>query len=106
MLQQQLTGDSWDTLDSPKSKNKVIKSGSAPPPPPIAPPNMAMMKRPPSPALSGSSQDSSTVIPQPKSPPAPVQPAMFRGHLDFRSGERRPSVSTLHTEKTEQYECM
>ena len=102
MLQKQLTGDCWDTIDSVKQS----KGGPAPPPPPIGPPNRMNSRRPPSPAPSGSSIDSSTAIPHPRSPPAPVQPLGYRGHMEFRGiGERRPSVSTLHTEKTEQYEC-
>ena len=49
MLQQQLTGHKWDTVDS-------VKRVTQAPPPPVAPPSMGNMRgRPGSPALSGSS---------------------------------------------------
>lgn len=106
LLQHQLEGDKWDTVDSVK-KLKPEKGGSVPPPPPVAPANMYLSRRPPSPTQSLSSQESTPVIPQPRSPPPPIQPPFRAGGVhDFDSGsERRPSVSTLHTEKTEHFEC-
>lgn len=106
LLQHQLEGDKWDTVNSVK-KLKPEKGGSVPPPPPVAPANMYLSRRPPSPTQSLSSQESTPVIPQPRSPPPPIQPP-FRSNVahDFDSGsERRPSVSTMHTEKTEHFEC-
>ncbi|KAK7069817.1 hypothetical protein SK128_026614 [Halocaridina rubra] len=104
LLQHQLTGDKWDMVDSVKQSK--TEKGSVPPPPPIAPPNMYIGRRPTSPAGSLSSQESSPVIPQPRSPPPPIQPSGFRGAGEYRGepGERRTSISTLQTEKTEHFE--
>ncbi|KAK8734252.1 hypothetical protein OTU49_006087, partial [Cherax quadricarinatus] len=107
LLQHQLEGDKWDTVDSIKQvTSKVDKGGSVPPPPPVAPPSVYMNRRPPSPAPSVSSQESSPVIPQPRSPPLPIQPSGFRTTVDYHAdnSDRRTSVSTMHTEKTEHFE--
>ncbi|XP_050694860.1 unconventional myosin-XV-like isoform X6 [Eriocheir sinensis] len=106
LLQHQLEGDKWgDTVNSVKML-KPEKGGSVPPPPPVAPANMFLSRRPPSPTQSLSSQESTPVIPQPRSPPPPIQPPFRSGVAhDFDSGsERRQSVSTMHTEKTEHFE--
>ena len=108
LLQHQLEGDNWGSVSSMKMV-KPEKGGPVPPPPPVAPPNMYLMRRPPSPAPSMSSQESAPVIPQTRSPPPPIQPP-FRsgvGVHDFHdsASERRQSVSTMHTEKTEHFEC-
>lgn len=107
LLQHQLEGDKWDTVDSVKPQTcKAEKDGSVPPPPPIAPPNMYINRRATSPAPSVSSEESSPVIPQPKSPPPPIQPSGFRSGVEYRSdNERRTSISTMHTDKTEHFEC-
>ncbi|XP_064096638.1 unconventional myosin-XV-like isoform X3 [Macrobrachium nipponense] len=106
LLQHQLAGDKWDTVDSIKQSSSKTEKGIVPPPPPIAPPNLYMNHRPSSPVGSLSSQESSPVIPQPRSPPPPIQPSGFRNGGDYRgdNGERRTSISTLHTEKTEHFE--
>ncbi|XP_071526723.1 unconventional myosin-XV isoform X1 [Panulirus ornatus] len=106
LLQHQLEGDKWDTVDSVKLvTSKTDKGGSIPPPPPVAPPSM-YNRRASSPAPSMSSQESSPVIPQPRSPPPPIQPSGFHTSVEYRgdSSDRRTSVSTMHTEKTEHFE--
>ncbi|MPC26394.1 Unconventional myosin-XV [Portunus trituberculatus] len=106
LLQHQLEGDNWGSVNSIK-KIKPEKGGSVPPPPPVAPANMYLSRRPPSPTASLSSQESTPVIPQTRSPPPPIQPP-FRSSAahDFAdsASERRQSVSTMHTEKTEHFE--
>lgn len=114
LLQHQLEGDKWDTVDSSKGVSSKGEKGAVPPPPPIAPPNAfsgssradVRYHRSKSPDPSVSSQESSPVIPQPRSPPPPIQPSGFRGGIELRveASERRTSVSTMHTEKTEHFE--
>lgn len=106
MLQQQLAGGKWDSLDS------VKRTVSQAPPPPVAPPNMGgISRRPVSPAPSASSVGSSAAIPQPRSPPPSIQPmggfrsssgAKMMAH--YRGSDRRGSVSTLQTERNDQFE--
>lgn len=109
ILQQQLGPDRWDAVDSirePIEKTKMSKR----PPSPIAPMEARSgNRRPISPTASLSSQESSPVIPQTRSPPPPIKPHGDYGHhrnehLEFHYKERRGSISTVQTERTEHIE--